>query len=335
MLGLRIQVITAQQTNTLSLEELLVIPAQKGATYTLIDAASNKPVTDMLLKRDGDTLVVEVDCEVVAQIEQFYDAGQAATFNVGELGSAGELVSVGSADTSILGSDIVWQATGGCASGSESDDASSIGLGTVAMGVGALAVGGLALFGAGGGSQSESTAATSNIDVVDTSVVVFDLVEGVSSDHSGRSFDANVDYTIYIRVDSNSATLNKDGNGALNLEADWGTWSGADNLTATDIVVLVGDDSFGVIGESGNKVTAIGGSGGKFFWLSGTSTTAAIIGVDGGFGRFYSGSSSSIDLWNGSGPNNLLTSNTIGSLYRVQFTGNTLATQGLTQTAVP
>jgi hypothetical protein len=242
---------------------------------------------------------------------------------------------VGSADTSILGSDIVWQATGGCASGSESDDASSIGLGTVAMGVGALAVGGLALFGAGGGSQSESTAATSNIDVVDTSVVVFDLVEGVSSDHSGRSFDANVDYTIYIRVDSNSATLNKDGNGALNLEADWGTWSGADNLTATDIVVLVGDDSFGVIGESGNKVTAIGGSGGKFFWRSGTNKTAAGITVAGAFDRLTSATNGSINLWNGSGPTNLLSSNTIGSLYRTQFTGNTLATQGLTQTAVP
>ena len=43
--------------------------------------------------------------------------------------------------------------------------------------------------------------------VVDTSIVVFDLVQGSSSNHSGRTFQSGVSYDIYIRVDSNNDNL--------------------------------------------------------------------------------------------------------------------------------
>ncbi|MFW2422136.1 MAG: hypothetical protein ACN4EJ_05930, partial [Porticoccaceae bacterium] len=69
---------------------------------------------------------------------------------------------------------------------------------------------------------------------VDTSVVVFDLVNGDSSSHSDRSFDSNVEYTIYLLVDSDQSILNASG-------SEWGSWSDGDNLSANDRVIIVGD----------------------------------------------------------------------------------------------
>lgn len=69
---------------------------------------------------------------------------------------------------------------------------------------------------------------------VDTSVVVFDLVNGASSSHSDRNFDSNVEYTIYLLVDSDQSILNTSG-------SEWDSWSGGDNLSANDRVIIVGD----------------------------------------------------------------------------------------------
>ena len=72
----------------------------------------------------------------------------------------------------------------------------------------------------------------------DRSVVVFDLVHGVSSNHSGRSFDANTSYTIYVMVDFATATTipvdAADG-------ATWGTWTNAQNLGEDDVLYMVGE----------------------------------------------------------------------------------------------
>src|SRR5690606_36992445 len=73
---------------------------------------------------------------------------------------------------------------------------------------------------------------------IDTGVVVFDLVQGVSSDHSSRTFVSDVSYDIYIRVDSRDARLSTDGDGP----GTWGTWTGAANLGSDDRVILVGTD---------------------------------------------------------------------------------------------
>ncbi|MEP7729516.1 Ig-like domain-containing protein [Marinomonas primoryensis] len=81
---------------------------------------------------------------------------------------------------------------------------------------------------------------------VDTSIVVFDLVAGTSSNHSGRIFDLNVSYTVYIVVDSDSEKLN--------FSSD-SKWLSAENLGADDKIVLVGNDEGGVLGKSSDKVT--------------------------------------------------------------------------------
>ena len=71
----------------------------------------------------------------------------------------------------------------------------------------------------------------------DPTVVVFDLVQGSSSDHDGRTFQNGVSYDIYIRVGSNDSNLSTAGGGP----GTWGAWSGAENLGTDDRVILVGD----------------------------------------------------------------------------------------------
>ncbi|WP_432464641.1 beta strand repeat-containing protein [Agarivorans sp. QJM3NY_33] len=83
---------------------------------------------------------------------------------------------------------------------------------------------------------------------MDTAVVVFDLVHGVSSDHSQRTFDANVSYTIYVLVDSDTFVLNAtpiDGQ-----TGSWGQWTGGGAIGSDDNVVIVGDEgSIGILAD--------------------------------------------------------------------------------------
>ena len=107
---------------------------------------------------------------------------------------------------------------------------------------------------------------------VDTSVVVFDLIEGTSSSHSSRTFASGTAYTIYIRVNSNSATLNSDGTGPGAADS-WGMWNGANNLGADDRIVLVGSGS-PVRGRSSAPVTNLSANGFSNIWLTGISAAA-------------------------------------------------------------
>jgi len=89
---------------------------------------------------------------------------------------------------------------------------------------------------AGNGYAGISTATELNFDteiVADPTVVVFDLIAGESSSHSGRQFDAATSYDIYVIVDSDSSAL-----AALSVAQ---RWSGADNLGTDDRIILVGD----------------------------------------------------------------------------------------------
>jgi len=94
---------------------------------------------------------------------------------------------------------------------------------------------------AGNGFSGISDATTLNFETeaapVDTSIVVFDLVQGASSNHSGRSFQSGVSYDIYIRVDSNDSALSTAG-GPPN---SWGRWDDVDNLGSDDRIILVGN----------------------------------------------------------------------------------------------
>jgi len=93
------------------LEQLLTLQAEIGASYALIDVATNEISSDLILKKQGDTLVIENDQEVIAQIENFYSEGQAATFEIGALTAAGTTTLITASDTAAEDSHIVWDAS--------------------------------------------------------------------------------------------------------------------------------------------------------------------------------------------------------------------------------
>ena len=84
---------------------------------------------------------------------------------------------------------------------------------------------------ASGNQMTTVNATTDSMDVmlIDTSVVVFDVMTGESSDHSGRHFDSNVTYSIYILADNGTSTITMPSK-----------WSGGENLGSDDTIYLVG-----------------------------------------------------------------------------------------------
>ena len=90
---------------------------------------------------------------------------------------------------------------------------------------------------------------------IDETIVVFDMVNGVSSSHSDRIFDRNVDYTIYVRVAEESYVMNDEPKGdddRVNTEADYGKWKGADNLGEGDKIFFVTETGT-ITGERGGR----------------------------------------------------------------------------------
>ncbi len=123
---------------------------------------------------------------------------------------------------------------------------------------------------------------------IDTSTVVFDLTAGLSSDHSSRTFAADVSYTLYIKVDSDSATI------TLGSSEHW---SSAGNLGADDQLILIGD---------GSPITAGGGGAisrtatdDPICWFSNNDNGVACLFYSGQFLRFYTEQSEDVDLWSG------------------------------------
>jgi len=146
--------------------------------------------------------------------------------------------------------------------------------------------------------------------------VVFDLVGGMSSSHSSRTFDAGTDYVIYIKVDSTTNTLNTtipSGSGT------WGKWSGAENLGSDDKIVLVGSgtDILGRTTTTATSITSItainativAGTGrleGKMDWHGAITINKVAEFQDNGlFSRVTgNGEVENVDLWDsgGTGP---------------------------------
>ena len=131
--------------------------------------------------------------------------------------------------------------------------------------------------------------------------VVFDLINGTSSDIDSRVFSADETYDIYILVDSDSAALSQPD-----------LWSDAANLGSDDTLHLVGDGS-PIINASGNPIKDVTFSGAQVFWFSlGSSETigsalytpgaSALSGV---FVRAYGSNSTSSSV-------QLFTSNNLG-----------------------
>jgi large repetitive protein len=138
------------------------------------------------------------------------------------------------------------------------------------------------------GNMATTDAYDGLVSAADTSIVVFDLVNGLSSDHSSRTFDAGTSYTIYVMVDSNSVALNAPTQ-----------WTGGANLGADDTVMLVGSGS-AIKGYFNAAVTG-SNAGTVLQWTSSSLGAAATMKFNGNFSRYNSAITSIKVLWSGSG----------------------------------
>jgi hypothetical protein len=158
-------------------------------------------------------------------------------------------------------------------------------------------------------------------------VVVFDLVLGVSSSHSERTFQEDVDYTIYVRVDSVGSTLNTVPSGDAAEDAAWGKWSGVENLGADDRIIFAGNESEGALKGSGGAEISRSNNGGfrlAFFTSLAFPQTSPAAGLaindTGSLFRVGNGGRRSADLWTGNVPDmaalagTKLTSNVLNTL---------------------
>nr|WP_233710065.1 Ig-like domain-containing protein [Aestuariicella albida] len=191
------------------------------------------------------------------------------------------------------------------------------------------------------GAGNGNNAATQAVQAVDTpTYVVFDFVDGVSSDYTAdatqNAFVAGEDYRIFLHVDSHGGYLNTSPQGGAAAGASWNNWSGWENLDSGDQIIVVGTDAAtGVIGNNGNPVTSVGlYYPGAVVWRTDTNVTGPGGGADylfyGGsvaFGRQYSTMSSFYTFVSGGSYGN------VGSLvshgYLPVFSGATLTSQGL------
>ncbi|MFT6916406.1 MAG: hypothetical protein ACJAWL_002741, partial [Motiliproteus sp.] len=198
---------------------------------------------------------------------------------------------------------------------------------------------------------NNNTAAARSVQAVETfggdsSIVVFDLVHGVSSSHNGgsgadRTFETNTEYTIYIMVDSDSAALHTTWQSGADNDASWGKWKHADRLGDDDRVILVGDGS-SVKGPSGRGVVEAEDGGGNYSYqiLWGSSggspnggrynvTVAASLRPGGGFHRSPGRANNWADLWTRRLHDIGLDSGAGADLFANSIPGNTLTSQGL------
>ena len=132
--------------------------------------------------------------------------------------------------------------------------------------------------------------------VMDTSIVVFDLLNGESSSHSSRTFDSDESYTIYIIVNSNSHSLVE-----LDLAEQWLDGS---NLSADDKIILVGNGSSIVGAQGGYATQARLTVSSVVSFLGNGASTVALLFSTGLFTRSYVNTGggfdqSSVDLWTG------------------------------------
>ncbi len=133
-------------------------------------------------------------------------------------------------------------------------------------------------------------------------IVIFDLLNGVSSDHSSRTFDDSVAYTIYIRVNSSSEAIHEEPQGDAPEGATWGKWSSGDNLGDDDRIILVGsNDRMGIVGRDGAVVTdvSVTSSYSRIEWFDSSGWRVASLSLDGSFARSYNDESRNLYLWSG------------------------------------
>ncbi len=167
---------------------------------------------------------------------------------------------------------------------------------------------------------------------MDTNTVVFDLVQGLSSSHSDRSFNSGTPYEIYVRVDSNSNTLKS---GEETLGADWEVWTGAENLDSDDKIILVGDEFSGevsgVTGKNSGQINSLAAIPAAASWKTSQGSYAVDITSAGNIFRVTANGKNTLQLWSGNWSNLNKSLSTL-AVYAAEIPtspNNILTTQGL------
>jgi len=110
MQTIKLRIISANKSiKDVWLKQFKVLSVEQGATYFIIDSETDKTISDMVLKKQGDALLVEINQEVVVQIDQFFSEGQQAAFDVGVLNLIGEATLITASNAEPEENHIVWQ----------------------------------------------------------------------------------------------------------------------------------------------------------------------------------------------------------------------------------
>ncbi|MDQ7016818.1 MAG: hypothetical protein Q9N68_10635, partial [Gammaproteobacteria bacterium] len=144
MTYLILQTLPNGRTQHIEVTAELVIDAQQGANYTLIDSATQQPPKNLKIVKKGSVLVIEDDGKELASIDNFFDENSNATFTTD--GSAmvsdaapANIISNQSVLAAAIGDEaVIWSADASGSEGLFGFDPS-----TLAMAGGALLTGGL------------------------------------------------------------------------------------------------------------------------------------------------------------------------------------------------
>jgi hypothetical protein len=130
-------------------------------------------------------------------------------------------------------------------------------------------------------------------------IVVFDLVGGTSSDHSGQIFKVDTPYTIYIRVDSDVSNYLKTDENSGN--GTWNKWGGAENLGNDDRIILVGNNNNdGIEGMHGGDITDVGENNNAIVYRTSINISHVLeVGGNGVVIRLNTWGPTSRDIWDG------------------------------------
>ena len=195
------------------IDQLFKVTAKRGANYTLLDNGTESPPKKMVLRRKGESLVVEDDGKQVAEVEEFYKDNAAATFTTdGSLGTPGN-----PASGTVIDSMTEMQQAAGSEYHVWPNDDNGAGLfsGNSGWGLlgGAALVGAAAAGGGSGGSGGSSSQPTT-------------LVNGVLTDDYIARAEVFADVNGNGRYDAGEPRTQTDDNGHFTL-----------NLTNTNVAI--------------------------------------------------------------------------------------------------
>jgi hypothetical protein len=105
-----LQVRIGQALKQVQVDTSVAVVAQQAAVYQLVWAETSKPVKNVVLRRVGDALRIEVDGQPEVRIEKFFEDGAQVAYDLGAAPAAGASSLVTPAAVAAADTGIVWQA---------------------------------------------------------------------------------------------------------------------------------------------------------------------------------------------------------------------------------